>query len=109
MVRVGLVTPRLWVRVSGPAGFVDGGSESPVLSSTFNTTTEVRPLSKAPDPQLLPGCVQSVCKYVCSLFTAVCVQLDGLNAKQNLFPVIKLLNIINHFKYMSTAGTFLIL
>ncbi len=48
--------------------------------STLNTTTEVRPLSKALNPQLLPGrrsingcpllrvCVHGVC-----VFTAVCV------------------------------------
>ncbi len=46
--------------------------------STFNTTTEVRPLSKAPNPQLLHGrrntgcpllrvCVHGVC-----VFTTVC-------------------------------------
>ncbi len=69
--------------------------------STLNTTTEVRPLSKAPNPQLLPGrhsingcpllrvCVHDVCVcvcvcvcvFVCSLLTAVCVHLDGLNAE----------------------------
>ncbi len=58
--------------------------------STLNTTTEVRPLSKAPNLQLLPGrrsigcpllrvCVHNVC--VCSLLTAVCVHLDGLNSE----------------------------
>ncbi len=59
--------------------------------STCNTTTEV-PLSKTPDPQLLPGrrsingcpllrvCVHGVC--VC-VFTVVCVcTLDGSNAEQ---------------------------
>ncbi len=46
--------------------------------STFKTMTEV-PLSKAPNPQLLPGRVFTVC--VCSLLTAVCVHLDGLNAE----------------------------
>ncbi len=52
--------------------------------STFNTTTEVRPLSKSPNPQLLPGrrsivCPQNcvcacacVCVCVC-VFTTVCV------------------------------------
>ncbi len=56
--------------------------------STLNTTTEV-PLSKAPNPQLLPGhrsingcpllrvCVHGVC--VCSLL-CVC-NLDGINAE----------------------------
>ncbi len=56
--------------------------------STLNTTTEV-PLSKAPNPQLLPGrrsmngCpllqgVFTVCVCVC---VCVCVHLDGLNAE----------------------------
>ncbi len=60
---------------------------------TLNTTTEVRPLSKAPNPQLLPGrrsingCRVCVCVCVCvcvfvrSLLTAVCVHMDGLNAE----------------------------
>ncbi len=70
------------VRVSGPAGIVSGGSECPVLS-TVNTTTEVRPLSKAPNSQLLPGrrsingcpltgCVFTVCVCVWCLFTTHC-------------------------------------
>ncbi len=58
--------------------------------STFNTTTEVRPLSKAPNPQLLPGRrringyqLPRVCVYgVLCVFTAVGVRLDGLNAEQ---------------------------
>ncbi len=46
------------------------------------STTEVRPLSKAPNPQLLPGrriisCpLLQVCVCVC---VCVCVHLDGLN------------------------------
>ncbi len=52
---VGLVTQRLLFRVSGPAGIVCGRSECTALYSTFNTSTEVRPLSKASNPQLLPG------------------------------------------------------
>ncbi len=57
--------------------------------STFSDITEV-PLSKAPNPQLLPGhwsngCpllrVRVHCVCVCSLLTAVCVHLDGLNAE----------------------------
>ncbi len=62
------------------------------LSLTLNTTTEVRPLSKEPKPQLLPGCrsigcpllwvcVHGECVCVCTLLTAVCVHLDGLNAE----------------------------
>ncbi len=52
--------------------------------STLNTTTEVRPLSKTPYPQLLPGrrsigcpllrvCVHSVCVCVCVCSRCVCV------------------------------------
>ncbi len=53
--------------------------------STFNTMTEVS-LSKALNPQLLPGAAAmaahcSGCVCVCSLLTAVCVHLDGLNAE----------------------------
>ncbi len=42
--------------------------------SPFNNTTEVRPLSKAPDPQLLPGCHSNTAAH-CSehVFAAVCV------------------------------------
>ncbi len=40
-----------------------------MLYSTFNTLTEVRPLSKALNPKLLPR--WCVCVY--SLLTAVCV------------------------------------
>uniref|UniRef100_A0A672PWH1 non-specific serine/threonine protein kinase n=1 Tax=Sinocyclocheilus grahami TaxID=75366 RepID=A0A672PWH1_SINGR len=50
-----------------PAGIVGGGSECTALSPTFNTTTEV-PLSKAPNPQLLPG-RHSI--NGCPLFTSV--------------------------------------
>ncbi len=57
----------------------------------FNTTTEVRPLSKAPNPQLLPGyrsiscpllrvCVHGVCVLTVCVH-GVCVHLDGLNAE----------------------------
>ncbi len=44
--------------------------------STFNTTTEVRPLSKAPNLQLLPGSRSIGCTLL-----RVCVHLDGLNAE----------------------------
>ncbi len=62
--------------------------------STLNTTTEVRPLSKALNPQLLPGRrrikwlptplgVCSLCLCVCLYTTHCCVyvHLDGLNAE----------------------------
>ncbi len=53
--------------------------------STLNTTTEVRPLSKAPNPQLLPGrrsingcpllrvCVHGVCVCVLFHYSLLCV------------------------------------
>ncbi len=62
--------------------------------STLNTTTEV-PLSKAPNPQLLPGrcsingspllrvCVRCVCVCVC-LFTAACVHLGWVNCRAQI-------------------------
>ncbi len=40
------------------------------------STTEVRPLSKAPNPQLLPGRRSVSCPLL-----QVCVHLDGLNAE----------------------------
>ncbi len=58
--------------------------------STFNTTTEV-PLSKAPNPQLLPGrrsingcpllwvCVHGVC-----VFTAVCVHFGWVKCRARI-------------------------
>ncbi len=45
--------------------------------STLNTTTEVRPLGKAPDPQLLPG-RHSMTGCV---FTAVCVHFGWVNCR----------------------------
>ncbi len=56
------------------------------LSLHFDTTTEV-PLSKAPNPQLLPGhrsigCpLLRVCAHGVCVLTTVCVHLDGLNAE----------------------------
>ncbi len=59
--------------------------------SSFNTTTEVKPLSKAPNPQLLPGrhsingcqllrvCVHSVC-----VFTTVCVHFGWVNCRAQI-------------------------
>ncbi len=49
--------------------------------STFNTTTKVRPLSKAPIPQLLPGRRNMAAHCSGCVFTAVSVHLDGLNAE----------------------------
>ncbi len=49
--------------------------------STLNTTTEERPLSKAPSPQLLPGSLLRVCVHGVCVFTTGWVHLDGLNAE----------------------------
>ncbi len=61
--------------------------------STLNTTTEV-PLSKAPNPQLLPGrrsingypllrvCVHGVC-----VFTAVCVHFGWVNCRAQILSM----------------------
>ncbi len=106
---VGLITQRLRVPVSGQAGIVAGGSECSTLS-TLNTMTEVRPLSKAPNPQLLPGrhsigcpllrvCVRGVC-----MFTAVCVcTLDGLNAEHKFRVWVTILgHMSRHFFKVTT-------
>ncbi len=81
----------LRVRVSGPAGIVGGGSECTALSlSTLNTTTEV-PLSKASNPQLLPGrrsingCPQlQVCVHGVCVFTAVCVHFGWVKCRAQI-------------------------
>ncbi len=69
----------------GPAGVVGGGVNVQHSLSTFSTTTEVRPLSKAPNPRLLPGrrsingcpllrvCVHGVCVCGCVFTVCVCV------------------------------------
>uniref|UniRef100_A0A671K8V7 E1 ubiquitin-activating enzyme n=1 Tax=Sinocyclocheilus anshuiensis TaxID=1608454 RepID=A0A671K8V7_9TELE len=69
------------------AGIVGGGSECTALSPTFNTTTEV-PLSKAPNPQLLPGCrskngcpLLRVCVHGVCVFTAVCVHFGWVKCR----------------------------
>ncbi len=52
--------------------------------STLNTTTQVKPLSKAPNPQLFPGCRSNMAAHcVCSrcVHYCVCAHLDGLNAE----------------------------
>ncbi len=52
---------RLWVRISGPAGIAGLGQWTTGVLSTFDTTTEVRPLNKAPNLQLLPGSHSNGC------------------------------------------------
>ncbi len=60
--------------------------------STFNTTTEVRPLSKAPNPQLLPRRpLLRVCVHGVYVFTTVCVHLDGLNAEHKFWVWVTIL------------------
>ncbi len=63
--------------------------------STFNTMTEV-PLSKAPNLQC-SGCVFTVC--VCSLLTAVCVHMDGLNAEDQFRVWVTILDNTSHFLF----------
>ncbi len=84
--RVGLVTQRSRVQVSGPAGIVGGGEWITSALSTFNTTTEMRPLNKATEPPTAPWVPQRwlpTAPGVCSrcVFTAVCAHLNGLNAE----------------------------
>ncbi len=45
------------------------------------STTEVRPLSKEPNPQLLPGCRNVGCPLLQ-------VHLDGLNAERTLLIIL---------------------
>ncbi len=65
--------------------------------STFNTTTEVRPLSKAPIPQLLPGRRNMAAHCSGCVFTAVCVHLDGLNAENKFRVWVTILGHTHHF------------
>ncbi len=64
--------------------------------------TEV-PLSKAPNPQLLPGRCNNGCPLlrvhvhsVC-VFTAVCVHLDGLNAEDQFRVWATILDNTSHY------------
>ncbi len=54
---------------------------------TLNTTTEV-PLSKAPNPQLLPGCRSingcPLCFHGACVFTAVCVHFGWVNCRAQI-------------------------
>ncbi len=74
--------------------------------SSFNTMTEV-PLSKAPNPQLLPGRWSNGCpllrwvQCVCSLLlTAVCVHLDGLNAEHQFRVWVTILDNTSHYFFI---------
>ncbi len=75
--------------------------------STLNTTTEVRPLSKAPNPQLLPGhrgingCpLLRVCVHVVCVFTAVCVYFGWVNSEHEFRVWVTILGRMSrHFHY----------
>ncbi len=76
--------------------------------STLNTMTEV-PLSNGTEPPFAPrvleqwlptapgACSQCVC--VCSLLTAVCVHLDGLNAEGQFRVWFTILDNTSHYYY----------
>ncbi len=69
--------------------------------STLNTTTEV-PLSKAPNPQLLPGrrSINAHCPGVCSRCVCVFTAVDGLNAEHNFRVWVTILGRMSrHFHY----------
>ncbi len=58
-----ILHPKVTGSSLGPAGIVGGGSECIVLSPPSIHYNKARPLSKAPNPQLLPGCV-CVCVFI---------------------------------------------
>ncbi len=65
--------------IGGSRGLMDRALDlkpEVVGSNLGSGTTEVRPLSKAPNPQLLPGHRSVSCPLL-----QVCVHLDGLNAE----------------------------
>ncbi len=61
------------------------------MYSTLNTTTEVRPLSKAPNPQLFPGHQRSMAAHCSGYVFTVCVQLEGLNAEHKFWVWVTIL------------------
>ncbi len=83
--------------------------------STLNTTIEVL-LSKAPNPQLLPGscsingcpllwvCVHSVCVCVCVCSLLWVCTLDGLNAEHE-FRVWVTILATHHFRFHCSVHT----
>ncbi len=74
------------------------------ILSTFNTMTEVL-LSKALNPPTAPRALEQwlptapgVCSQcVCSLLTAVCVHLDGLNAEDQFRVWVTILDNTSHY------------
>ncbi len=84
-----------WARVSGPAGIVGGGNESTALSLLPQYPNEVS-LSKALNPQLLPGSrsingcpLLRVC--VCFLLCVCVCTLNGLNAEHKFWVRVTIL------------------
>ncbi len=62
-----ILHPKVTGSSLGPAGIVGGGSECTALSPSSIQYNKARPLSKAPNPQLLPGrTAPGVCVCVCS-------------------------------------------
>ncbi len=78
---------------------------------TLNTTTEV-PLSKAPNPQLLPGrhsingcSLLQVCVHGVCVFTVCVCTLDGLNAEHQFRVWVTILGRMSrHFHITFTKG-----
>ncbi len=80
--------------------------------STFNTMTEV-PLSKAPNPQLLPECWSNGCLLlrvrvhsVCVHYSLLCVHLDGLNAEHQFRVWVTILDNTSQFIIIIFLNTF---
>ncbi len=78
--------------------------------SSFNTMTEV-PLSKAPNPQLLPGCrsingcpLLRVCVHGVCLFTAVCVHFGWVNAEHEFRVWVTILGRMSHHFHSVSEG-----
>ncbi len=61
MDRVGPVTQMLWVRVSGPAGIVGGGSECPALSLLLQYHDWGETLEQGTEPPIAPRFCVCVC------------------------------------------------
>ncbi len=90
MVRVGLLIKRFRVQVSGR-------QELYSALYTLNTKTEV-PLSKSPNPQLLPGLrringcpLLRVCVFTVCVVTAVCVHFGWVNAEHKFWVWVTIL------------------
>ncbi len=72
--------------------------------STFNTMTEV-PLSKAPNPQLLPGRWSNGCPLLRVRVHSVCVHLDGLNAEHQFRVWVTILDNTSHYYWLKCSNS----